>query len=522
MTDNIKAEIDAILYAWRTRALNVILTVLAVVALPAVIVPIINALQYESWDWWMSIYLIGYALIVTMAFWRKLDARVRGWSMVGIGYFVGVVSLARGGMAASGRLYLLWLPIVAVILINIRAGMITTILSLLIYTLFTYLVAQGVMERWILIREGLHNAAYWIEAGTALAMFLLVVIVLLTRFYQLQIDTLTAERRATAQLTEANVQLEEYSRTLEQKVAQRTHELVEANAQLQAYTQELELRNAELDAFAHTVAHDLKNPLSALVGFSSLLEARLTRMPEEQVRANLERIKQNSYKMTNIIDELLLLSSVRKIEDVPTRPLDMATIVEEAHQRLADLRARVRADIRMPEAWPTAIGYAPWVEEVWVNYLSNAMKYGGNPDAKIPPRIELGYATFDDRRPMADLETAPLAGTPQSEIAHLKSKIENPQSKIAFWVRDNGPGLTPEHQAKLFAPFERLNQTRAEGHGLGLSIVRRIVEKLHGDVGVASVVGEGSVFWFTLPIAGVGNREGNSLATHYQSQKEMP
>ncbi|HOU12887.1 MAG TPA: HAMP domain-containing sensor histidine kinase [Anaerolineae bacterium] len=491
MTDNIKAEIDAILYAWRVKALNVILAVLAVVALPAVISPIVNALRWGAWDWWMFTYLIGYALIVVMALWRTLDARARGWSLLAVGYFVGVVSLMRGGMAASGRLYLLWLPIVASIIVNIRAGTITTVLSLLIYALFTYFVHRGLMDAWVSVQGNPLNTPYWIEAGTALAMFLIVIIVLLTRFYWLQINTLTAERQATAQLADANAQLEEYSRTLEQKVTQRTHELMDANTQLQAYTQELELRNAELDAFAHTVAHDLKNPLSALVGFSSLLESRLTRMSEEQIRANLQRIKQNSYKMTNIIDELLLLSSVRKIDDVKTRPLDMAEIVEEAHNRLADLRARLQADIHMPAEWPTALGYAPWVEEVWVNYLSNAIKYGGDPEGGIPPRIELGFSTFDGKAPEA---AAPFPN-PQSPIS-------NPQSKIAFWVRDNGPGLSPEDQSKLFAQFERLNQTRAEGHGLGLSIVRRIVEKLHGDVGVASAVGEGSVFWFTLPVAG--------------------
>lgn len=489
MSHNTQAEIDAILYAWRAKALNVILTVLAAVALPAVIVPIVNALRYGTWDWWMSLYVIGYALIVTVALWRKLDARARGWGMVAIGYCIGVVSLARGGMAASGRLYLLWLPVVASILINVRAGTITTVLSLAIYALFTYLVHVGRLQQWVLVPGGLQDAAFWIEAGTALAMFLVVVVVLLARFYRLQINTLAAERQATAQLAAANAQLEDYSRTLEQKVAQRTRELSEANTQLQTYTQELELRNAELDAFAHTVAHDLKNPLAALVGFSSLLESRLTRMPEEQVRANLQRIRQNSYKMTNIIDELLLLSSVRKLDDVKTRPLDMAEIVEEAHNRLADLRARLRADVHLPAEWPAAIGYAPWVEEIWVNYLSNAMKYGGDPDAGIPPRIELGFSTFDDEAPGTGAIPAP------------KSKVENPQAKIAFWVRDNGPGIAPEDQAKLFAPFERLDQTRVEGHGLGLSIVRRIVEKLHGDVGVASAAGEGSAFWFTLPAA---------------------
>jgi signal transduction histidine kinase len=76
---------------------------------------------------------------------------------------------------------------------------------------------------------------------------------------------------------------------------------------------------------------------------------------------------------------------------------------------------------------------------------------------------------------------------------------------VRFWVRDNGPGLSPEAQARLFTPFTRLDQARLQGYGLGLSIVRRIVEKLGGQVGVESQVGAGSTFWFTLPAASVSS-----------------
>jgi signal transduction histidine kinase len=74
-----------------------------------------------------------------------------------------------------------------------------------------------------------------------------------------------------------------------------------------------------------------------------------------------------------------------------------------------------------------------------------------------------------------------------------------PDGTVRFWIRDNGPGLTPEEQTRLFTPFTRLDQAHAKGHGLGLSIVRRIVEKLGGQVGVESKVGQGSLFTFTLP-----------------------
>jgi len=172
--------------------------------------------------------------------------------------------------------------------------------------------------------------------------------------------------------------------------------------------------------------------------------------------------------MNNIVDELMLLGEVRKTGKQSTS-LDMASIVEQAQQRVADIIAQYLAEIILPDAnkWPQAVGYGPWVEEVWVNYLSNALKYGGR-----PPRIELG-------------------ATPQ------------PNGMIRFWVRDNGNGLGPEDQARVFTPFTRLDQVRAKGHGLGLSIVQRIVEKLGGQVGVESegLPGRGSLFFFTLPDA---------------------
>jgi two-component system sensor histidine kinase/response regulator len=141
----------------------------------------------------------------------------------------------------------------------------------------------------------------------------------------------------------------------------------------------------------------------------------------------------------------------------------MEKAVAEALLGLANIVEQYQADIRISPGWTTALGHAPWVEVVWANYISNAIKYGGR-----PPHIELGATAQDD-------------------------------GMVRFWVRDRGAGLTPEEQTRLFTPFTRLDQVHVKGHGLGLSIVRRIVEKLGGQVGVESRVGQGSVFSFTLP-----------------------
>ncbi len=274
-------------------------------------------------------------------------------------------------------------------------------------------------------------------------------------------------------------------------------ETAQAEETLRRYAADLEAQNAELDAFAHTVAHDLKNPLTSLIGFSALLTRRFSALLEERdggretdfsdsLQYSLQAIERSAYKMREIVDELLLLSSVRGMESVEVQALDMAHLTSEAQARLAYAIEETQAEIIAPEQWPTALGHGPWIEEVWANYISNAIKYGGDPDHDVPPRIELGFG-----------EETPLSN-PSSDI----SSPQFSSSYVRFWVRDNGPGLTPEAQARLFTPFERLHQVRAQGHGLGLSIVQRIVEKLGGEVGVESQIGQGSLFFFTLPTVG--------------------
>jgi len=243
----------------------------------------------------------------------------------------------------------------------------------------------------------------------------------------------------------------------------------ENESRLQAYTQELEARNAELDAFAHTVAHDLKNPLSIVTGYGSMMLDHRDKIIPEQYDYMLSTVVKTSHRMTNIIDELLLLSSVRKTEAIKTASVDMAACVAAAQERLQDMIRETEAHVITPKEWPVVRSYKPWLEEVWVNYISNAIKYGGK-----PLQITLGY----DQLP-ADSQNG---------------------ARVSFWVKDNGAGLSPDQQDSLFVEFSRLDEMHAEGHGLGLSIVRRIIEKLSGEVGVESTIGQGSKFYFVLPI----------------------
>jgi two-component system, sensor histidine kinase and response regulator len=241
----------------------------------------------------------------------------------------------------------------------------------------------------------------------------------------------------------------------------------------------------ELDAFAHTVAHDLKNPLALIIGNLELLRMDLPSPTKEQAGA-LDALERTVAKMDSIIEELMLLSGVRKTEVVPA-PIDMEAIVAEVRQRLDRLIVETGAEVEMPESWPHVLGHWSWIEEVWVNYLSNACKYGGR-----PPRIELGWAPVQP---------------------DLQDGCEAAGGMARFWVHDNGPGIAREDQHVLFAPFTRLTQVQVEGYGLGLSIVQRIITKLNGQVGVESEPGAGTTFYFTLPLAAFPSWPGDFKAS---------
>ncbi len=226
----------------------------------------------------------------------------------------------------------------------------------------------------------------------------------------------------------------------------------------------LKFRNQELDAFAHTVAHDLKTSLTVLIGHSDLLDQASQELSRKLIRDSVKEICKTGRKINQIIDELLLLSSISK-DQVQTRPIDMSEVISEAMERLKGLATAQGAEIELPERFPVALGHAPWVEEIWFNYLSNAIKYGG-----APPRITVGGSAGED-------------------------------GYVEFWVRDNGRGMASEALEGIF-DYGKVPRTHTqEGYGLGLSIVKRIAEKLNGQVGVKCAAEAGCTFTFRLPVA---------------------
>lgn len=239
---------------------------------------------------------------------------------------------------------------------------------------------------------------------------------------------------------------------------------VQLMEQLRRQNEELALQNADLNAYSDSVAHDLKNPITHILGYADSLRESYSEMPLNEINEHLDIIVDQSQHMSSIIEELLLLARIRMNPSVTPEVIAMDTVVDNVIKRLTQEINAKNAQIILPKEWAKSIGYGPWLEGVWYNYISNGLRYGGTP-------------------PILSIAATTLAN-----------------GMVRFEVQDNGSGLTPSEQDLLFKPFPKLTTT-PKGNGLGLVIVQRVIEHLNGTVGVESRPGFGSSFYFTLPSA---------------------
>ena len=224
---------------------------------------------------------------------------------------------------------------------------------------------------------------------------------------------------------------------------------------------ELETRNAELDSFVYSASHDLKAPLVTITAMTAMLrEEHEAHLPEDG-RHLLRRVEANAKHMERLILDLLTLSRIGR-EPAPPEPVDVAPVVS----RLVDeLRANARPDVRVTvHALPSVWARPVHVEQVFANLVGNAFKYlGDSPE----PAVEVGAIDRGDA--------------------------------VEFYVRDSGIGIEPTYHAKVFEMFERLREADTGGTGVGLAIVKRIVQVNGGRIWVESDKGRGATFRFTWP-----------------------
>ena len=236
--------------------------------------------------------------------------------------------------------------------------------------------------------------------------------------------------------------------------------------QVRERTAELEERNDELEAFGYSISHDLRAPLRAMQGFSQALLEDCGDRLDAMGREYAERIVAGAKRMDELIRDLLAYSRVSRSDLVLVR-VPLTPVAQSALAELSGaLRAR-NASVQVDDPLPVVMGHPATLSQVLTNLLGNGLKF-------VPP----------DRTPA------------------LRVSAERLNGLVRVWVEDNGIGIAPEHQARIFRVFERLHSSDDyPGTGIGLAIVRKAVERMGGQVGVESDLGRGSRFWVELQVA---------------------
>jgi PAS domain S-box-containing protein len=226
---------------------------------------------------------------------------------------------------------------------------------------------------------------------------------------------------------------------------------------------ELKKSNAELEAFTYSVSHDLRAPLRGIIGFTAILEEDYTDKLDDEARRITGVIKNNTMRMGHLIDDLLAFSRLGRQEVIKTS-VNMTALIN-------DIITEMQSNENMPPVdWvihelPVVYADINLLRQVGVNLVSNAIKYSGNRER---PRIEIG--SF------------------------------NHEGQTAFYIKDNGVGFDDKYKNKLFKVFQRLHTAQEfEGTGVGLALVEKIVSRHGGKVWAEATLGEGAIFYFSLP-----------------------
>ena len=307
------------------------------------------------------------------------------------------------------------------------------------------------------------------------------------RDYAGQLEARVAER--TAELQKRMAEAERLNRA----TANLLEDLQSAQRLSQQASRRLEEINVALETFTFSVSHDLRAPLRALQGFAAALQEDYAERLDAVGQDYAQRIVAAAQRMDTLIRDLLAYSRLSRV-DIRLTSLSLQQVVAQALAQLETDIQEKGALVTVEEPLPEVLGHRATLVQVVVNLIANALKFvapGVRPQVRIWAELRTACGS-----PIADTVSTPQPTVPQSAI-------RNPQW-VRLWVEDNGIGIAPEHQQRIFRIFERLHGIEAHpGTGVGLAIVAKGVERIGGRVGVESEVGKGSRFWVELP--GVGS-----------------
>ena len=263
-----------------------------------------------------------------------------------------------------------------------------------------------------------------------------------------------------------------------------------AELMLQRYMDQLERSNQELDDFAYIASHDLKEPLRGLFNHASfLLEDYQGKLDEDGVR-RLKRLSQLSQRMERLVNDLLYFSRLGRA-DLAVQETDLNGVIAEIRLMMEAMLTERHARIIVPRPLPRIVCDKPRVTEVFRNLITNAVKYND----KAKRTVEVGFR--------------------EAVNTH-----DGPEWNV-FYVRDNGVGIEAEFYDEIFRIFKRLNNTpdgQEAGTGVGLTFVKKIVERHGGRIWLESVPGNGTTFYFNLNCA----RQEPTRQSHERDIAQVP
>jgi len=233
---------------------------------------------------------------------------------------------------------------------------------------------------------------------------------------------------------------------------------------VQHRTAELQATNAQLEELVYSIAHDLRAPLRAMQGFSKLLVDQYGPVLQDDGKEYAARVMQAAERMDAMTLDLLAYGRMAR-SDISLAPVSIKRVWDLAAAQCEKMIEETGARVEVIEPLPVVLGEEPILTQVFANLLNNALKFvrqGEKPEVRV------------------------------------RSDSANPRARI--WVEDKGIGIPEQYQERVFRVFERLDGARFSGTGIGLSIVRKGVERMGGRVGVESN-GKGSKFWIELPLA---------------------
>ncbi|MEZ5358107.1 MAG: cache domain-containing protein [Candidatus Zixiibacteriota bacterium] len=251
-----------------------------------------------------------------------------------------------------------------------------------------------------------------------------------------------------------------------------TRKLADFNNRLKLTNQELIRKGQELEEFIHTVSHDLKAPIISIQGFSQLLKSRIGNTVDETSLSHLDRISANCRMIEALLDDLLELSRIGRIDD-NCETIDMNRLIKEIVESFSVSIADRNIQFRITPDLPSVFGRINRIRQIFINLIDNAIKY--------TPR---------DIRGIIEIGLAPNSGLDENNVG-------------TFFVRDNGEGIAGDEHEKVFKMFQRARQKNdsISGTGAGLAIVKKIVINHGGSIWLDSAKGQGAGFFFTLPLA---------------------